>query len=217
MVVDRRATIGGVPPADQSPDAEPDQQRRGAGGRGAVLAAVVDVLLTDGFEGISVRRVATRAGVSIGAVQYHFPTKDAMLEAAMEHASAAVADDIGAALQAGGDPAERLRAVVVALLGVEPDQRPATVLWVARLARAEVHPPAARRHAQEWAFLEQLLDDLLAAALPDLPAPRRAQEAATLLALADGLAVAVAREPERMPPQRALAVAGAHLDRLLAG
>ncbi|WP_222710544.1 TetR/AcrR family transcriptional regulator [Quadrisphaera setariae] len=193
------------------------QPRRDAGGRGAVLAAVVDVLLTDGFEGVSIRRVATRAGVSIGAVQHHFPTKDAMLEAAMEHASEVVAEDVRAALAAPGPPAERLRAVVAALVGARPDQRPATVLWVARLARAEVHPPAAQRHAEEWGFLEQLLDDLLAAALPALAAAPRAQEAAALLALADGLAVAVAREPARMPPGRALAVAAAHLDRLLAG
>lgn len=182
-----------------------------------MLAAVVDVLLTDGFEGISVRRVATRAGVSIGAVQHHFPTKDAMLEAAMEHASEVVAEDVRVALAAPGAPAERLRAVVAALVGARPDQRPATVLWVARLARAEVHPPAAQRHAEEWGFLEQLLDDLLAAALPALAAAPRAQEAAALLALADGLAVAVVREPARMPPGRALAVAAAHLDGVLAG
>ena len=35
------------------------------------------------------RKVATRAGVSIGAVQHHYPTKDAMLIAAMDAVSAA--------------------------------------------------------------------------------------------------------------------------------
>ena len=51
---------------------------------------MTSVLVAEGFEGVSVRKVAARAGVSIGAVQHHFPTKDAMLAAAMERASAAV-------------------------------------------------------------------------------------------------------------------------------
>lgn len=47
--------------------------------RGAqlVMDAVVRVLVRDGLDGLSVRRVAAEAGISIGAVQHHFATKDA--------------------------------------------------------------------------------------------------------------------------------------------
>ncbi|WP_020384714.1 TetR/AcrR family transcriptional regulator, partial [Corynebacterium doosanense] len=55
--------------------------------RGAqlVMDAVVRVLVRDGLDGLSVRRVAAEAGISIGAVQHHFATKDALLVAAAEH------------------------------------------------------------------------------------------------------------------------------------
>jgi AcrR family transcriptional regulator len=45
--------------------------------------AVVAIIAESGFEALSVRTVAARAGMSIGAVQHHFPTKSQMLAAAM--------------------------------------------------------------------------------------------------------------------------------------
>src|SRR4028119_311297 len=52
-----------------------------------LLGCVLDLLVAEGYEGISIRRVATAAGVSIGAVQHHFATKDALLAAAMDRVS----------------------------------------------------------------------------------------------------------------------------------
>ncbi|MFD4433446.1 TetR/AcrR family transcriptional regulator [Nocardia sp. NPDC058497] len=51
--------------------------------REAILDATVATLEECGYAGTSVRAVARRAGVSQGALQHHFPTKTALVEAAL--------------------------------------------------------------------------------------------------------------------------------------
>ena len=172
-----------------------------------LLRAVAGIVAERGLDAVSVRQVAERAGVSIGAVQHHFPTKDALLLAAVEHVSTAFRADLERRLDGCPSYAEALRILLLRLVGAEPDDRASTAVWLAFTARAAVDPGIAAVHRREWADLEETLTDLLRAAAPERPDP--ADDAAELLALADGLAIAVALEPGRMPPERA--------ERLLAG
>ncbi len=68
------------------------QEQRRAATQAAVLAAALDVLVADGYANFRAARVATRAGVSRGALERYFPTKNDLLVAATQHAmDAAVA------------------------------------------------------------------------------------------------------------------------------
>ena len=68
------------------------QEERRQATRAAVLAAALDVLIAEGYANFSASRVAARAGVSRGALERYFPTKNDLLVAATEHAmEAAVA------------------------------------------------------------------------------------------------------------------------------
>nr|MDT0522890.1 helix-turn-helix domain-containing protein [Streptomyces sp. DSM 41633] len=78
--------------------------------------AVLRVLVAEGFEGVSVRKVAALAELSIGAVQHHFPTKDAMLAAAMDRASGRFLARLSERLAAEMSAAARLEALAVALV-----------------------------------------------------------------------------------------------------
>ncbi len=176
---------------------------------------VADLLVEHGYEGISVRRVAARAGVSIGAVQHHFPTKDAMLTAAMQLVSQQFQDRLAARVPPDARPEAGLRAVAEELLSADPEHRTASVLWLLRLARSAVDPSTARAHSQEWQEIEDLLTGLLWASRPERGQDWGRTEAAVLLALLDGLAPAVVVEPERMPSERAKAILADHLDRVL--
>lgn len=184
--------------------------------RDRLLDAVVELMLADGFEGVSVRRVATAAGVSIGAVQHHFPTKAAMLAAAMDR----VSEEFTARLQCNAedeqDPEKLLRAVLTELLGAGPERRAGTVIWLQRLARAAVDEQAAAAHAKDWREIEGLIVDLLHLSRPDSRPSWRQDAAADLLALLDGLAAAQVTEPERMPRDRAERLLDRHLQQLLA-
>lgn len=180
-----------------------------------LLDCVLDLLVAEGYEGISIRRVATAAGVSIGAVQHHFATKDALLAAAMDRVSQQFQERLERRIAPGAGPAEWLRAVADELVSTGEERRPASVIWLVRMARAAVHEPTAEVHRREWQQVEDLLAQLVAAARPDLAEEVVRDEATVLLALLDGLAGAVAVEPGRVPAERAEALVARHLDALL--
>ncbi len=180
-----------------------------------LLDCVLDLLVAEGYEGISIRRVATAAGVSIGAVQHHFATKDALLAAAMDRVSQQFQERLDRRIAPGAGPAEVLRAVADELVSTGEERRPASVIWLVRMARAAVHEPTAEVHRREWQQVEDLLAQLVAAARPDLAEEVVRDEATVLLALLDGLAGAVAVEPGRVPAERAEALVARHLDALL--
>lgn len=174
--------------------------------------AVLRVLVADGFEGVSVRKVAALAEVSIGAVQHHFPTKDAMLAGAMDRASARFLARLGDYLTAEMSAAQQLEALAVALVCPEPGDRDISVAWLLRLARAAVDERTAIRHREDWIRMSQWLADLIVAAAPGVDAGPAAVE---LLALLDGLACSVAVEPDRVSPGLAERIAREHVRRLL--
>jgi AcrR family transcriptional regulator len=54
--------------------------------RDRLIAAAFAVVARDGLEAASVKTIAAHAGVTPGLTHYHFPTKDALLEAALRSA-----------------------------------------------------------------------------------------------------------------------------------
>ena len=63
---------------------EPKQDRSRAT-RLRLLAAAIDTLAEQGWTATTVGMVATRAGVSRGAAQHHFPTREELITAALDH------------------------------------------------------------------------------------------------------------------------------------
>lgn len=60
------------------------QQERSRLTRERLLRAAIEVLATDGWAAATVAAVAERAGVSRGAAQHHFPTRETLITAALE-------------------------------------------------------------------------------------------------------------------------------------
>lgn len=60
-------------------------QQRGAATRARLLDAALECLVENGYTATSTVEVARRAGVSRGAQLHHFPTKAALLTAALDH------------------------------------------------------------------------------------------------------------------------------------
>ncbi|WP_254885736.1 TetR/AcrR family transcriptional regulator [Streptomyces sp. NA02950] len=99
--------------------------------RQRLLEAAVACLAEYGWAGSTVAVVAERAGVSRGAAQHHFPTREDLFTAAVEH----VAEERSAELRALPAPRGegRTRTVVRAIVGLYtgPLFRAALQLWVA--------------------------------------------------------------------------------------
>lgn len=120
--------MGAVTAADRADraDRSPKQDRSRAT-RQRLLEAAVACLAESGWAGSTVSVVAERAGVSRGAAQHHFPTREDLFTAAVEY----VAEQRSTALRAL--PAQDRGAVVAALVDLYtgPLFRAALHLWVA--------------------------------------------------------------------------------------
>ncbi len=49
-----------------------------------LINVIEEILLDDGISGLSIRKVATKANISIGGVQYIFGNKEGMIKAVSE-------------------------------------------------------------------------------------------------------------------------------------
>jgi AcrR family transcriptional regulator len=81
-------------------------------GKQALMRAAVEVMGEDGYEGASIRDMAARAGVSVAALYYHFPSKQDLLREFLDEAHDVTLDRIGRRLAAHDDPVDRLREIV---------------------------------------------------------------------------------------------------------
>lgn len=50
-----------------------------------ILDAAEQLLIDSGYHNFSMRKVATKAGVSVGNLQYYFPTKDVLIQALLDY------------------------------------------------------------------------------------------------------------------------------------
>lgn len=164
-----------------------------------ILAAVQKILINQGIEDVTIRNVATTAGVSIGAVQHHHRTKDELLLAAMDKVSEDVVARVTAAFSAEAPPRDNLDAVCRILGGVDDASRSASVIWLAYASKAATSEAVARSHRESWWVMEHALTGLLQEVDPGLGP----DDAAMLMAVLDGVAISRATETDRMPPERA--------------
>lgn len=139
------------------------QQERSRATRQRLLDAAVDCLAELGWTRATVAVVAERAGVSRGAAQHHFPTREALFTAALEYMAGKRIAEVrrrGAALPAG---ARHTEAVVEMLVDVYvgPLFRAALHVWVQAAAdealRALVVPLEARMARETHAIAVDLL------------------------------------------------------------
>jgi AcrR family transcriptional regulator len=92
--------------------------------RARVLEAATAVALREGPGAVTIDAVVTEAGMSRGGVLYHFPSKDALLQALVDQDIDAVREVTG--LDAGtagrGSSAERVRAYYDACTAMTPER-----------------------------------------------------------------------------------------------
>ena len=73
--------------------------------------AALDLVAEQGVSAVAVEPLARRLGVTKGSFYWHFPSRDALLQAALERWEAFEEQDVFGKLEAVPDPRERLRAL----------------------------------------------------------------------------------------------------------
>ncbi|MFE6844080.1 TetR/AcrR family transcriptional regulator [Streptomyces sp. NPDC057686] len=187
------------------------------GRRRLIAEAVCRLADESGLEGVTLRDVAARAQVSMGAVQRCFRTKDEMLVFALGYVGERIGERVRARLlrspaQSAGTALGHA-ATEISLLREE--HRAEARVWLAFVAQAAVSEPLAGTLKANYAALQESFTQLIAEAAEDADRavpldPQR--EARTLLALADGLTAHVLIG--HLTPNEAQDVLHAHLGSL---
>jgi AcrR family transcriptional regulator len=163
------------------------------GARERILAAAVERIASDGIDDVRIARIAMDAGVSSSLVHYHFETREALLEQALEY-SFELAGDVRIGEEEGEAPdhTRRLAAMIDQCLPYPGQLERDWILWVELWLRAvrhsELRPTAAGLYARMHRWMAhgiragQEAGEFSSEADPDRVADR-------LLALCDGFGV----------------------------
>lgn len=129
-----------MPPTKVTSSRVPQEERTRAM-RQRLLEATVECLVEHGWSGTSTTLVSQRAGVSRGAQLHHFPTKNDLVLAAVEHLSEVRAEELRAAALALPTGRRRTRAVLEMFADhfTSPVFIAALELWVAARTDAQLH------------------------------------------------------------------------------
>lgn len=160
------------------------KQDRSRATRQRLLESAVTCLAEHGWTGSTVTVVAEHAGVSRGAAQHHFPTREDLFTAAVEY----VAEERSAALRALPSPATT-RAVVETIVGLYtgPLFRAALQLWVAASNEPQLGPRVTALEARIGRETHRMAVELLGA---DEQVPGVRETVQGLLDMARGLGLA---------------------------
>jgi AcrR family transcriptional regulator len=141
----RSGDDAGVTSAKVSPTRVPQEERTRAM-RQRLLEATVDCLVEHGWSGTSTTLVSQRAGVSRGAQLHHFPTKDALVLAAVEHLSELRGQELREAASRLPTGRRRTRAVLEMFAAhfTSPVFTAALELWVAARTDETLHGAVVR-------------------------------------------------------------------------
>jgi AcrR family transcriptional regulator len=136
-----------------------------------IVDSAITVIARDGLDGLSIRRVAAEAGVAIGTVQHHYPTRAELVLAALQRT--AHRQQVRA-IAAPREPSVLATLVtrLALLLPHDDASREEAIVWVALAAAAArdplVGPDQRRIVAQTTSAIEALLDRAIQSGeLPD--------------------------------------------------
>jgi AcrR family transcriptional regulator len=176
-----------------------------ASARARILDAAVKLIAREGIQDVRIARIAMEAGVSASLLHYHFSSRDALLEEALEHSY-----ELAGTIRIGDDrvpvPAiDRLATMIDQCLpapgALHDDWLLWIELWLHAARRPELRPTAARLYARMHAWFGEALAEGAAAGEFTVADPRRTID--RLLALIDGYGIRVLTEDPAMPIERA--------------
>ncbi|GIG68949.1 TetR/AcrR family transcriptional regulator [Phytomonospora endophytica] len=131
--------------------------------RRRIAAAVFGLIAEGGLEAATLREAADRAGVSMGAVQRCFATKEQLMLFVHDYLNAQVTARVQTRIDAAPDPGDTVTMLAETLAGILPldeDSRAESRVWLAFAAQAAVDPALGelqRRSYRELAALFALL------------------------------------------------------------
>lgn len=157
--------------------------------REAIEAAARWMLLDEGYAGVSLRRIATRLGISVGNLQYYYPTKDDLVESVIIGETQKPIDLLGEIAWSPDDAPQNVRQAVGSLLQYYASEAGRFYAIMESLALHDAR--YAKLKADGYAHVLGHIEHLIGLVAPNLPADRAAGLARILVALIDGASLQV--------------------------
>ncbi len=157
--------------------------------RDAIQVEARRALLNEGYSGVSLRQIATRLGISVGNLQYYFPTKDDLVEAVITketQVSLSILDDIDWDFQ---NPGPCLHAAARALLRHHASD--AGRFYAIAEALALYDPRYSRLKLRGYLYVFRNVEELVTQIVPELEADQRTRLTRVLVALVDGASLQI--------------------------
>jgi TetR/AcrR family transcriptional repressor of bet genes len=189
----------------------PDERRL------ALIEATIECLKKFGHDGLSIRRISAQAKVSIGLINHHFPTKDALVAEAYRHFNTELVGYLQRAnADSSGSPRKQLRAFFKA--SITPPNLDSEVLavWVVFWGLYRHSKDIQRVQSETYHGYVDLLRGMLADLEREGGELRFSLRLAAigLTALIDGLWLEWCLDPDNFEPDEAVQLCEAWVDRL---
>lgn len=179
--------------------------------RQALLEAGIGCLQAKGYADTTARDIAGRAGVSLGAIGYHFGSADELLNEALAVAVRRWLEPLIAliaAVPAARLSREQLGPAIDRLLATFNTNRPLVVAYFQALLRAEYAPGLRSTLAADFDALRAAMTSGIEALQSEQPPSRRVDPevcATLVMASFDGLIIQWLLDPTRLPTGAAIA------------
>ncbi|ANS30517.1 MULTISPECIES: TetR/AcrR family transcriptional regulator [Rhodococcus] len=156
-------------------------------GLSKVLAAALAAFVEKGYDGASIREIASRAGLSVPGLYHHYPSKQALLVGLTNAVMRELLDRSHAAVaEAGPTPGERFDAVIESLLRFHMYRREQA--FVASRETRSMEPESRKAYIALRDEQQEMLDDIVregvAAGLFRTPFPEDASRAVVTMCVA---------------------------------
>src|SRR6202521_1873397 len=130
--------------------------------REALIEATLRCLKQYGHDGVSVRRISAAAGVSIGLINHHFPSKSGLVAEAYETLATSPEESIHRQADArAGSPRERLSGFFRASFGPEIIDPALFNVWLVFWSMVAHSPEMREVHERTYGKYRNLLEALL--------------------------------------------------------
>ena len=187
--------------------------------REALVEATLQCLKKYGHDGASVRRISAAAGVSIGLINHHFPSKSGLIAEAYETLALSLQDSLAGAQNRATSPRKRLSDFFRASFAPELLDPQLFNVWVVFWSMVAHSPEIRAVHDRTYGKYRSILETLLGELVKSGAAPRLKLRSAAiaLSALLDGLWVELSLSSETFKPSEAIAICEDWVNALCAG
>ncbi|WP_175425606.1 TetR/AcrR family transcriptional regulator [Trinickia violacea] len=164
---------------------------RGRNAVARILKCATDMFVAEGYGGMSMRKVASSAGIALSNLQHYFPTLEALFVALMRQAISEYSDTYDSVRHDPSlTPEERLEKVVRLL--IEDDKQPRTQsLFINMWALAQTHDFARQIMEEAYIYQRRWIRGFVEAVNPDLPTLELSCRAALITCQIEGLLVLI--------------------------